>query len=211
MAQAIDVATTTNPIPVGGFDILTPLLQALFGADGIFSALVGGTNSTGLWGFVIGLWNVYVILAYILSFLFLYLYVYASTQLNKLEQAQQEWFAAQEDLYARKYARLTPPNRFAELRAHGESDNPNDWKSAIIEADIIMDEEFKRLGYAGTSLGERLRSISPSAMRTLDDAWEAHKVRNQIAHAGPDFILTKRLVRDTLLRYERVFEELGIG
>lgn len=208
MAQTLEVATTsTNQIPVGGFDILTPLLNAVFGSGGA----VSGVGLAGVWGFVVGVWNVYVVLAYAASFIFLYLYVYASTQWNKLEEAQAEKIATEEKAYARKHERLTPVNRFSELQAHGESDNPNDWKLAIIEADIIMDEEFKRLGYAGTSIGERLRSISPSAMQTLDDAWEAHKVRNQVAHAGADFVLTQKLARETLMRYERVFNELGIG
>lgn len=211
MSQANTATTATEAIQVGGYDILTPIVQGLFGADGLLTSLFGSTNTSGIWGLLVSLWNVYVVLAYAVSFLLLYLYVYASTKLNALEEVQTQWIADQEALYARKHARLTPHNRFAELRAHGDSDNPNDWKLAIIEADIIMDEEFKRLGYAGTSIGERLRSISPSAMRTLDDAWEAHKIRNQIAHAGPDFVLTQRLARDTLLRYERVFDELGIG
>jgi len=70
---------------------------------------------------------------------------------------------------------------------------------------------LKQRGYAGNSLGERLRSISPSQLSTLDDAWEAHKVRNQIAHGGADFVLTKRLAEETINRYRRVFGEFGIA
>jgi len=93
---------------------------------------------------------------------------------------------------------------------HTASDNPNDWKLAIIEADIILDEALKKAGFGGGSLGERLRSISPAQLPSLDDAWQAHKVRNQIAHGGADFILTKRLAEDTIKQYRRVFTDLGI-
>ena len=48
-------------------------------------------------------------------------------------------------------------------------------------------------------------------METLNDAWEAHKVRNRIAHDGADFVLTKRMVDETINRYLRVFEELGVS
>jgi len=211
MTQVIDMTTTTDAsINVIGFDILTPLLDGLFGPAGLLMNVTGSTNSTGILGFIVGVWNVYVVLAYAVSFVFLYVYVYAATQLNKLEISQAEYFATQENMYARSYTKADPANRFSELREQSDSDNPNDWKLSIIEADIMMDEELKRLGYAGSSIGERLRSISPTTMRTLDDAWEAHKIRNQIAHAGPDFVLTKRLAHDTLLRYGRVFAELGI-
>ena len=93
---------------------------------------------------------------------------------------------------------------------HIASYSPSDWKLAIIEADIILDEILKDAGYAGTSLGERLRSISPERLRSLDDAWQAHKVRNQIAHGGADFILTQRLAQDTIKQYRRVFHEMGV-
>ena len=94
--------------------------------------------------------------------------------------------------------------------AHGNSDSPNDWKLAIIEADIILDDVLKQQGYAGNSLGERLKSISPSQLESLQDAWEAHKVRNKIAHEGADFVLTKRLAQETITKYQRVFTEFGI-
>jgi hypothetical protein len=36
-------------------------------------------------------------------------------------------------------------------------------------------------------------------------------VRNKIAHAGADFILTQKIARETIMQYERVFKELGVG
>jgi hypothetical protein len=101
-------------------------------------------------------------------------------------------------------------SRFDDIKKHIVSDNPNDWKLAIIEADIVLDEALKKSGYAGISLGERLKSISPSHLKSLDDAWQAHKVRNQIAHGGADFVLTRRLAEDTIKQYRRVFTELGV-
>jgi hypothetical protein len=93
---------------------------------------------------------------------------------------------------------------------HSTSSQPNDWKLAIIEADIILDDILKQKGYAGNSLGERLKSISPNQLESLQDAWEAHKVRNRIAHEGSDFILTQRMAQETVTRYQRVFNEFGV-
>lgn len=89
-----------------------------------------------------------------------------------------------------------------------DSDNLSDWKQAIIEADIMLDEMVQAMNYPGENLGERLKAIEPSDFLTLQDAWEAHKVRNQIAHDA-NFVLTRRVARQALDRFERVFREFN--
>lgn len=156
------------------------------------------------------LWNIYVVLAYLASIIMLVLYVYATMRWNHYLELQAQELRDLEALYDEYYRGVHKNSRLQQVFQHIDSDNPNDWKLAIIEADIVLDEALKQRGYAGSSLGERLRSISPSQLSTLDDAWEAHKVRNNIAHGGADFVLTKRLAEETINRYRRVFGEFGI-
>ena len=200
------VIATTTRLPVIGFDILTPLLRAIFGSDG----LIGGVSQDGLLGFLSSAWSVYVVLAYIFAFIFLVIYLYAAIQEDKLSDIEHDLIHAGETAYAMKMSGGIKSDKFAELQAHLDSQNPNDWKLAIIEADIILDDTLKRQGYAGPTLGDRLKSISPASLHSIDDAWQAHKVRNQIAHAGADFILTQKIARETIMQYERVFKELGL-
>lgn len=89
----------------------------------------------------------------------------------------------------------------------GYSTNPTDWRFAIIEADTILDELLQALGYPGENLGERLKSADKADFRTLQMAWEAHIVRNKIAHEGSDFKLDQDEARRVLGLYERVFAE----
>ncbi|MES2748865.1 MAG: hypothetical protein V4668_02380 [Patescibacteria group bacterium] len=201
------VTATTAALEVVGFDILTPILRFIFGGDGV----VGSLSQDGILGFLSGAWTVFVIISYICSFIFLVLYIYASIQAEKLGDIEHDMMAAGEEAYAMKMSGGIKSDKFAELKEHVNSDNPNDWKLAIIEADIILDDTLKRQGYAGPTLGDRLKSISPSALSSLDDAWQAHKVRNQIAHGGADFVLTQKIARETIVQYERVFKELGVG
>ncbi len=86
------------------------------------------------------------------------------------------------------------------------SDNSSDWKVAIIEADNMLEELVTRMGYEGVNLGEKLKSVEPSDFLTLQDAWEAHKVRNAIAHEG-GYELSKREARRVINLFERVFRE----
>lgn len=89
------------------------------------------------------------------------------------------------------------------INSHAESD----WKQAIIEADIILNNMIERMGYEGETLAEKLKQIEASDFITLDSAWQAHRVRNKIAHSGSLFKLTREEAEKTINMYQKVFEE----
>jgi len=97
--------------------------------------------------------------------------------------------------------------RWEVVEEHVRSDRPADWRLAIIEADTILEEMLKRMGYEGESLGERLKVVEPSDFTSIQSAWEAHKVRNQIAHEGSGFELSHREAKRIIGLYEQVFKE----
>lgn len=99
--------------------------------------------------------------------------------------------------------------RWEKINAYLASDNPSDWRSAILEADILLDELVAKMGYPGENLGERLKAVEPSDFLTLNDAWEAHKVRNMIAHDGA-YVLTKRETVRVIELFRRVFAEFHL-
>ena len=67
---------------------------------------------------------------------------------------------------------------------------------------------MQQMGYRGENLGERLKSVEPSDFLTLNDAWEAHKVRNVIAHEV-GFIIDHREAKRVVKLYENVFREFN--
>ncbi|TSC68525.1 MAG: Uncharacterized protein G01um101456_612, partial [Parcubacteria group bacterium Gr01-1014_56] len=85
--------------------------------------------------------------------------------------------------------------------------NESDWRLAILESDIMLGDLLLEQGYRGEGIGERLRDANPLQFNTLDLAWQAHKVRNDIAHAGEGFHLSQREANATIDLYRRVFEE----
>lgn len=105
-----------------------------------------------------------------------------------------------------------PPRQtqWEEVKKHVGSENPSDWKLSILEADTILDELLQSLNIPGDTVGERLKNVVPADFKTLDDAWEAHKVRNRIAHEGLNFSLTKREANLAVARFERVFKEFRL-
>lgn len=81
------------------------------------------------------------------------------------------------------------------------------WRGAIVEADILLSELLRDLRLQGETIGEQLKSVNRAQFTTLDLAWEAHKIRNEIAHAGSAFDLTEREARRTIDLFRQVFEE----
>lgn len=52
---------------------------------------------------------------------------------------------------------------------------------AVFEADKLLDSALKHRGFAGETMGERLKSAHRAFMNT-DAVWRAHKLRNRLAH-----------------------------
>jgi len=97
--------------------------------------------------------------------------------------------------------------RWSNIQSLINSYNINDWKQAIIEADTILDEMLDKMGYRGESIGEKLKQVEQSDFTTLNQAWEAHKIRNRIAHSGSNFTLSKDEAERILDLYKEVFSE----
>ena len=199
-------SATSTAIPLPGANLSGPLLERVTNNPEVISFF----SSANILDILNALWLGYTVLAYLFCIFLLVLYVYASTGKKQLEEIDAEEREQKERAYEEYYKGGPKNNRLSDVIKHISSDSPNDWKLAIIEADIILDEVLKEAGYQGASLGERLRSISPAQLQSLDAAWQAHKVRNQVAHGGADFILTHKLAQDTIKQYRIVFHEFGL-
>jgi len=109
-----------------------------------------------------------------------------------------------------EHERTEKNSRWERVEEYMRSQNPSDWKVAILEADNILGEIVERMGYRGETLGERMKAIEASDFPHLDLAWQAHKTRNAIAHqGGADYTLTRALAEQTINIYHRIFKELG--
>lgn len=91
---------------------------------------------------------------------------------------------------------------------HVESYNESEWRLSVIEADIMLADLLNTMSLVGDSVGEKLKGVEKSDFTTLDLAWEAHKVRNQIAH-DPGFMLTQREAKRVVGLFEAVFKEFA--
>jgi hypothetical protein len=98
-------------------------------------------------------------------------------------------------------------SKWGEITRHIDSHKELEWKFAVIEADKLLDELLKSMGYPGETMGERLMSIDRSKLASLNHLWEAHKIRNKIVHE-PDYFLRHSEAQMAIQGYERALEEL---
>ncbi len=111
-------------------------------------------------------------------------------------------FLSEEELPEKRVA------RWNEIKRHLDGDNPIEWKMAIIEADSLIDDIMKRIGYEGKTLAERLKTIESSDFENLQNIWEAHKIRNRIVHEPGKMELDRATAQGAVEKYEKALKEL---
>lgn len=162
----------------------------------------GATNSNSFQAFLLSLKNTLAVFG-VLFFVGLVLIHRRKTEVNKKLYAQYKSVNLDAIVATEK------ATQWAVVLNHVNSQNPAEWKLGIMEADNMLNDILEELGYQGDSLGEKLKSVDPGDIQSYSDAWEAHKVRNRIAHEGSAMDFSEKIARDTIGRYERVFKELG--
>ena len=100
--------------------------------------------------------------------------------------------------------------KWQEVLKYASSEAENDWVRAIISSDVILGDLLDNMSLPGDTIGEKLKAVEKGDFQTLDNAWEAHKIRNAIAHSGLDFQINQREVKRVIALYETVFREFKI-
>lgn len=132
--------------------------------------------------------------------------IYALTRLSEIRRKEAEKLGI---VFTWRAEKAKKDARWLKVEEYIASSHPSDWKIAILEADNILDDIVKRMGYPGETLGERMKHIEASDFPMLEEAWEVHKIRNQIAHKGTDYPLTRTEAENAIDIYHRLFKELG--
>ncbi len=128
-------------------------------------------------------------------------------ELQNLEHEELKHHIAEAKMHEEK----GPQNaRWEAIVARVNGGTQSDWRVAVIDADSMLDEVLAEQDFLGETLGERLTNADPGTFRTLSNAWEAHNVRNMVAHQGTGYELTEREAKRVIALYETVFTELEV-
>lgn len=151
----------------------------------------------------------------VFSIFFIIIILYCSVRMLEIRKKEHAHMHDEIHEYAHAHAKAQEKKhhvvneRWEAVLNYLSSQNPSDWKLAVIESDSMLEDLTDLLEFQGETLGEKLKLVSKDRFKTLDDAWEAHLIRNRIAHEGLKFDLSQREAQRIVALYEKVFIEFG--
>jgi hypothetical protein len=86
--------------------------------------------------------------------------------------------------------------------------DPKTCPMSVINADKLLDEALKCLGFSGNTMAERLISAKRQ-IKSKDQVWQAHKLRNKLVHETSRDTSPSE-VKKALSGYYKAFKELGV-
>lgn len=98
---------------------------------------------------------------------------------------------------------------WSKIKDYLNSGLESEYKIAVIEADNMLDNSLKRIGYAGSTLEERLSKMTSATLPNIKDVYDVHKIRNSIVH-DPNFSLSLDDAKKILDIYEIAFKNLQV-
>lgn len=89
-----------------------------------------------------------------------------------------------------------------------EFKDPKSRNMSVINADKLLDEALKCMGFGGETMGQRLIGAKNS-LKHRDAIWNAHKLRNKIVHETR-YDSNEKTVKAALQAYHQTFKDLGV-
>ena len=170
-----------------------------------------------IWDFLPTIGQIINIIFFIAATFFIYIICYSFIRLLEIRKKEHEHLKHEIEEYAHEHAERereeaekgsnAEGKRWDGILQHLFSENPGDWKLAIIDADSMLEDLLDQLGFKGDNLGDKLKSVDMEKYQGLRNAWEAHLVRNKIAHEGIDFQLSQQEAKRVISIYEQIFRD----
>ena len=193
------------PAPAGGTaPMLRPITEPVTAPQIV--EYLQTASAPGVYDTLFHRWSVFVALSLFISLLLAALIIYCAIRIFQVRQVERRRFAALQRTVAAHDVPKTQL-RWHRVLEQAHAEDGQNWRLAILEADIMLNELLDTLGHRGETMADKMRGVDPANFNTIDLAWEVHKIRNKVAHAGAEFPLHAREVRRVISLYERIFRE----
>ena len=97
--------------------------------------------------------------------------------------------------------------RFLEIENKFKKENPTSYAITVINGDKLLDKAMMEMGVPGKTMGDRLKWCGDK-FTNLNGVWQAHKLRNAIAHETDVEVSYKRAY-NALAIYKQALKDLG--
>ena len=99
--------------------------------------------------------------------------------------------------------------RWRSIKKNLESADSKKWKTAILDAENILNDIFKDAGYLGSKLDAKLDLLAPEQIPNIEDIKRAVHVRREFM-ADPTLELTPEQAREVIEIYKKTFVEMNL-
>ena len=117
------------------------------------------------------------------------------------------WYDAVEFFTYRPFGVKKVEKDWLKNKARANSGLESEYKLAVLEADSMLNDILKKMGYSGETLGEKLSGLTKATLSNIDGIKAAHQTRNNIIH-DPDYKLTPEETKKVLDIFEQAFRDL---
>ncbi len=115
------------------------------------------------------------------------------------------------DLYEffnyRPYGMPKLTKKWLKIKARSVRGTEDEYKLAIIEADSLLDEILKKIGYEEEELSGKLNKIPAGVLPNIEEILQAHKIRNDIIY-DPNYKLSLEETEKILAIFEKALTDL---
>lgn len=88
------------------------------------------------------------------------------------------------------------------------SGKPSGFRSAVVDADKLLDFVLKQQGFRGETMGERLKSAR-GKFSNENAVWQAHKLRNIVVHEA-EYELMHFEAPEAVAKFKQAVRDLGV-
>lgn len=99
--------------------------------------------------------------------------------------------------------------RWAKIKKRLQKAGKFENKRAVVEANGMMDEALKKMGYKGKTTGEKLKQLTPEVLPHLDKVMEAYRIYSSVT-GSPDYELSFNDAKEAIESYETALRDLQV-
>lgn len=145
------------------------------------------------------------ILSVVISILLFVGIIYILIRVNYLNIKAEEFINI---LGAAKLPKRRALRGWKQIQLRLASQDSQQWKIAILEADKILDEILKMSGYLG-SIDNKLALITSAQLSNIEEIKTVHRIREQIGQ-DPTYEISQESAAQALEIYKKAFIELNL-
>lgn len=155
------------------------------------------------------MWGAYFPMSILLTMMFIVGVAYCALRIRQIRALERAQFQAHaQPVIAQDVSRTQL--RWQRVMEHANSPDEHQWRLAILEADIMLNDLLDMLGYRGETMADKLKQVNRAQFNSIDGAWEAHRVRNRVAHESAEHPLTEREKNQVIGMFASVFREFNL-